>query len=119
MDPTEVLDQIREATAIYQDDPGVWEGSNYPDELASRVIDLDVWMSKGGFLPAQWCLQDAVPRGRPRRETDGSVILDGYPHGSRSTYNRGCRCLECTGANREAGARARMRAQAKTTRKAS
>ena len=94
-----------------------------PDGFVLQFVDnfdgLDTWMSEGGYLPAQWCLENPVPRGRPRRETDGPVVLEGYPHGIRSTYNRGCRCLECTGANREAGAKARMRAQVKTTRKAS
>ena len=108
--PTEMVANLRDEANYLINDPS---RAGFITRFAQKFVDLDTWMSEGGYLPAQWCLEQPVPRGRPRRETDGPVILAGYPHGSRSTYNRGCRCLECTRANREAGAKARMRAQVK------
>ena len=105
MDPTATVDHIRGELERYVVDPA-WA----PMDLIEAVDALDTWMSEGGALPGQWA--GTKTRGRPRRLSDGPVIVDGYPHGKRSTYNKGCRCLECTAANREAGARARARKEA-------
>ena len=101
MDPSKALDKIRLEIVNYVTSPA-WT----PVHLIEGIGALDDWMSKGGALPEQWVPEGKV-RGRPRRDTDGPVTLEGEIHGKRSTYNKGCRCLECTGANREAGARAR------------
>ena len=42
-----------------------------------------------------------VVHGRPRRTNDG-VVIDGIVHGKKHGYNLGCRCMDCTAANREA-----------------
>ena len=105
MNGTQALSKIREEIAVYVDDPDLWEGSNAPDMLADHVMALDHWMTSGGALPAQWGSHKT--KGRPRREGDGPVVLEDKAHGTRSTYNKGCRCKDCTKANREAGARAR------------
>ena len=94
MDPTQALTDIRELTKTTD------------GELAVKVDGLDEWITRGGFLPEQW----RPHVGRPRRTEDG-VVLEGVVHGKRASYNKGCRCVECTVANRNAGARQRARAK--------
>ena len=99
MDPTKALAEIREL--VTHDDP-----AEVAEPIIERVTGLDEWITKGGFLPEQW----NRPVGRPRRTEDG-VVLEGVVHGKRSSYNKGCRCVPCTEANRDAAARQRQRAQ--------
>ena len=55
MDPTTSLYEIRDAyRAILADDIGPAELSVHAADLAEHVKALDEWMSRGGFLPAQW-----------------------------------------------------------------
>lgn len=106
MDPTEALNRIREGVKdYYSDDWSAGQG----DELVQDLQNLDEWMSKGGFPPDQWVTH--ITRGRPRRTQDG-FVLDSVEHGTRSSYNKGCRCLKCTEANRAAGALHRSRKEA-------
>jgi hypothetical protein len=54
MDPNQALQEIREVVdAILGDD----SASDLPEKaasLAERVTALDVWISRGGFLPGPW-----------------------------------------------------------------
>ena len=88
MDPTACLTDIRELLDL-RGQPGALS------EMADHVADLDEWMSKGGFPPAQW----QKPDGR-RPLTEPGVILEGVEHGKRRSYDKGCRCLACRAANR-------------------
>lgn len=65
--------------------------------LANQFSELDTHLDAGGAAPGQW---RNIRRGRPRAEEDGE-ILDSVLHGTRSGYNRGCRCNKCRKANRE------------------
>ena len=97
MDPTAALQEIRELAA--HDDP-----AEFADTLVERINDLDEWLTKGGFPPQQWNIN-----GRPRKEGDGDVVLDGVNHGKASTYAKGCHCAECREANRMKAAKWRAR----------
>ena len=66
--------------------------------LAENVTILDTWLAAGEPLPEQWS-DITYPTGKPRRQFDGVVVADAT-HGTRGGYNKGCRCLECTKANR-------------------
>jgi hypothetical protein len=103
MDPTQTLIEIREkAKAIARRTATRGTGL----ELAEQFEDLDEWISRGGFPPEQW----RPHSGRPRRTEDG-FVLEGVVHGKRASYNKGCRCMKCTEANRVAGTRQRARAK--------
>jgi len=97
VDPTQTLAEIRELAEE-------WPEIDDFDALPQKVKDLDDWLSKGGFLPDQW-----NRRGRPRNTTYGEP-LEGVKHGTPGGYNKGCRCEDCTDANRRKSARWRMRA---------
>ena len=103
-DPTRMLREIREALAKYNS-PNSWDDDRNAANAIYAFEQLDQHMSKGGLLPLQWAAGSGI--GRPRRDGDGPVVLDGVSHGTRHTYNMGCRCLACTKANRDAGARTR------------
>ena len=94
IDPTQVLLEIRRAYRTIND-RGVTEEQGML--LAQSVADLDDHIDAGGYLPDQWRNQS---RGRPRATSEGEV-LDSVKHGTRSGYNRGCRCGKCRKANRE------------------
>lgn len=51
MDPNETLRRIRE---LIMDLPNYAPGDEPAAELAVLFIDLDEWLSKGGFLPSAW-----------------------------------------------------------------
>lgn len=114
MDPTAALEQIREKTKAVESirmtrrrSPSGRDAdlATAGVELAEQFEDLDEWISRGGFLPEPW-----KPHiGKPRRTEDGEPVLEGVKHGTRASYNKGCRCLECTRANRDAGTRQRAR----------
>lgn len=108
MDPDEALKRIREGVKEYYSD-GWTTGQG--DELVQDVKDLDEWMTKGGFVPSQWRRNNQM--GPPRRLKDG-VVLEDVEHGTRGSYNRGCRCMGCTAANRIAGANYRAKKKEKT-----
>lgn len=101
MDPTQTLAEIRELSQ--HEDP-----AEIADALTERIEALDLWMSKGGFPPEQWVIK--TPKGRPRRTTDG-VIRDDVVHGTRRGYNKGCKCIPCTEANRNAATARRIAKQ--------
>lgn len=94
MDPNTVLEFIRTRAKDMAVVDNGWDDDVM--ELASAFISLDEWINNGGFLPEAWNL--SRPVGRPRH-TNGSK-LEGVPHGNRGSYNKGCRCLPCTAANR-------------------
>lgn len=56
MDPNKALEFIRAyAKAIV-------EGSTDCDEcLANTFLELDAWISNGGFLPEEWSTETGVP----------------------------------------------------------
>jgi len=103
MDPTQALRDIRENVR----DVKAGAGHHAVEALVAGVEQLDDWMVCGGYAPEQWVSQTRI--GRPRRTQDGDVILEGVEHGKRSSYNKGCRCLDCTAENRRAAARQRAR----------
>lgn len=122
MDPDEAVTQMRLLSASLikaadEDPDEAWTEeqlqtlANEAIQLAETVQGLDGWMTAGGFLPEQW--KHHLPLGRPRQLTEG-VVLDGVAHGTRGSYNRGCRCLECRAANAAGGAdyRAKKRGKA-------
>jgi hypothetical protein len=53
VDPNATLDEIR--TIIYEMEidavPDHWAAH---DKLVTAVFNLDMWLSKGGFLPKSW-----------------------------------------------------------------
>jgi hypothetical protein len=49
MDPNAALADIRSILADRAED-GSWDA----DQLAERINDLDNWLTRGGFLPADW-----------------------------------------------------------------
>lgn len=51
MDPNETLRRIRESIAMWHNG-GL--DTDQISELIEHVSALDLWMSKGGFRPAQW-----------------------------------------------------------------
>lgn len=116
MDPTEALKLAREEAARFTkmfdkddgDDDDIIEVAN---DFVSHFLALDAWIAGGGFQPEQW--HQHAKMGRPRRTTV-PVKLKGVEHGKRSSYNKGCRCMACTGANREAGVTARARKREKS-----
>lgn len=52
MDPDETLKQIRQLVKEYNQ-PG-WLDRCDVEQLVELVEALDLWLSKGGFLPAAW-----------------------------------------------------------------
>ncbi len=53
MDPTENLKEQLRLAARMASDTALWSHAD-AERLAELVIALDEWISKGGFLPAQW-----------------------------------------------------------------
>ena len=60
MDPTQALAEIREIVVtasvlsdVLAPDESLWQ-SDLLDDLVERFKTLDIWMSRGGFSPAQW-----------------------------------------------------------------
>lgn len=98
-DPTQTLTEIRRAARRIQA-RGATEA--LATELANGFTDLDDHIDAGGPMPDQW--RNIVHGGRPRKHENGEV-LDYVTHGTRSGYNRGCRCTRCRRANREHSAR--------------
>lgn len=94
MDPDAALTDVRVGASTLMKSRTVRSNATVA-KFVEDVQNLDDWMSRGGFAPAAW----RVSPGRPRREQDGPT-RDGVPHGSRTGYNAGCKCLLCTGANR-------------------
>lgn len=54
MDPNAVLAALREAVQLLEDQccPGHLEEA--ADEVAEKFKALDLWLTKGGFPPADW-----------------------------------------------------------------
>lgn len=97
VDPTQTLAEIRELA-------NEWPEIDDFDALPKAVLELDEWLSKGGFLPQQWS-----NLGRPRKTEFGPKLEDPkLTHGKASTYAKGCRCEDCTEANRIKAARWRQ-----------
>lgn len=49
MDPNAALQQLREALETY------WSGTaSAADAVAEHAAALDLWLSRGGFLPTAW-----------------------------------------------------------------
>lgn len=61
MDPNECLESIRDMAAEALKHP-MSEASAY--DLAERVLALDEWLGRGGFLPRDWNVQASA--GYPR-----------------------------------------------------
>ena len=100
MDLTELLELIRtQASEVYMCGQNQTEVDGLQAIcLATNLISLDTCLTEGVALPDQWV--DVVHSvGKPRRQYDG-VVLEDATHGTRGGYNKGCRCLECTKANR-------------------
>lgn len=53
MDPTECLREIRRLTAKRNNDPSSFDSVDAA-MLCELFDGLDLWMTKGGFLPEQW-----------------------------------------------------------------
>lgn len=47
MDPNETLRELRHLIEINGEE-------NFSEEIAEKFTALDEWLSKGGFLPADW-----------------------------------------------------------------
>lgn len=55
MDPDAALDVIRDCLRIvHNPDTSPEDQHDYLQELAGRVEALDEWLTRGGFLPADW-----------------------------------------------------------------
>jgi hypothetical protein len=59
MDPTDTLNQVLKAAkavieAVEQHDADEPEVALQGLELAEAVLQLHLWLSRGGFLPRQW-----------------------------------------------------------------
>lgn len=54
MDPDAALARIRDLAAAVVDDG--WDGVDPGDaiELATRVVELDEWLTRSGFPPTDW-----------------------------------------------------------------
>ncbi|HEY5787692.1 MAG TPA: hypothetical protein VIT65_23250 [Microlunatus sp.] len=91
---SDALNEVRRLIARNQD-RGVTEEVTW--DLMEVFGALDSHLDEGGALPDQWRNRK---RGRPRATEEGEK-LDGVTHGSRSGYNKGCRCNQCRRANRE------------------
>ena len=51
MDPNETLRQLLDLAAEIQENPDSTEDA---DDLAGHVLNLHLWLIKGGFLPDRW-----------------------------------------------------------------
>lgn len=58
MDPNRALEMMRAALMNMDepDDDASWfkDNSTNITELIQAAMDLDIWMSNGGFLPSDW-----------------------------------------------------------------
>lgn len=58
MDPNATLDAARKALAEYRTAQGqeysVLEAQRHAESLADAFEALDAWLSRGGFIPAEW-----------------------------------------------------------------
>jgi hypothetical protein len=54
MDPSKTLSLIRQLVEDIQDGVGDDQISCVAMQLAEAIDDLDSWMEKGGFAPADW-----------------------------------------------------------------
>ena len=59
MDPNETLRMIREVVAWEQNRTGdeTYGADDFADmlgEVTELIADLDEWLTRGGFLPADW-----------------------------------------------------------------
>jgi hypothetical protein len=52
VDPNETLQAIRRLSGVYRH-AADWADTE-TDELVSHIENLDEWLSKGGFAPADW-----------------------------------------------------------------
>jgi len=71
MDPTATLDEIRK---LIEED----QGGTDP-ELADRILALDLWLSKGGFLPKQWSTttrENVGPEANVEQHAHGVMPVD-------------------------------------------
>lgn len=51
MDPNAALAEALDAARAIQDGDEEWHTA---DKLAERLLALDEWLTKGGFLPGRW-----------------------------------------------------------------
>jgi len=64
MDPDKALETIRESLAVLripEDHVGVIERDEALGDLVESMGALDEWLSRGGFLPADWQRKPMVP----------------------------------------------------------
>ena len=54
MDPNETLAKMRDARSRYVNATTDDEAFNAATDLAAASADLDNWLSRGGFKPADW-----------------------------------------------------------------
>lgn len=54
MDVNETLRRLREAVAQWTLANGTDAALHAADDAVQAFIDLDEWLSKGGFLPTEW-----------------------------------------------------------------
>lgn len=54
MDPNATLKIMRQLTKRVQSRPNVTATDADAHELAAALVDLDEWLSNGGFLPQEW-----------------------------------------------------------------
>jgi hypothetical protein len=66
MDPNEVLAKLRRLVAEYNMTHDIHDEQR---ELVDAAVDLDEWLSGGGFLPDAWQRQDAYNAGQQAEAT--------------------------------------------------
>ncbi len=56
MDPDVLLARIRTLAerVVEADGDDADDGDNPAVELSASILDLDIWLSRGGFLPSDW-----------------------------------------------------------------
>lgn len=85
MDPNEALKQMRQAISDGRD-----------TEAAAYAEDLDEWLSKGGFLPAQWSGKRSKIPPTGKGSNTGHGIVWERPDGTRNLCGGPMRCRECS-----------------------
>lgn len=60
MDPNEVLARLRAHLGSAERARSLAEANNYRELACYRFMDLDEWLTKGGFPPADWIAKPAV-----------------------------------------------------------
>ena len=54
MDPNAALERMRRLVKAFDAAENDWVAAQVSSELIDMVVGLDDWMSRGGYLPADW-----------------------------------------------------------------